>query len=362
MTASGNGAKAKVLCVEDERHLRQDIIEELFAADYEAVGAATGREALDLLDAVRPDLILCDISMPELDGHAFLKALRDKRPDLAHVPLVFLTALDGRDEIIRGKRAGADDYLVKPVDYDLMLATVEARLREVNRINEGIWHLRDAMSAAQSGNPVSTDGMQKVLELLSFGVVLLSATQVIFANRVARDIHEACDGISIDKVIHTDSARITADIRNRWREACEAARQDGDCLASLAIPRRSGGRDFHLTICALPGFSLASETEAQTVAFITDPQNRPAVSAAVLADLFDLTPTEAEVARLLAHGVRTDEIASELSIAPTTVAFHLRNLFDKTGTHRQADLIVLLLTGLTSIDPAQAGTGGASVS
>jgi DNA-binding NarL/FixJ family response regulator len=362
MITTANGAKRTILCVEDERHLRQDIIEELVAAGYEAVGAATGREALRVLDTARPDLILCDISMPELDGHGFLKALRGKHPHLAHVPLVFLTALDGRDEIINGKRAGADDYLVKPVDYDLMLATIEARLREVNRIDEGIWNLRQAMSAAQSGAPTSTDGIQKVLDLLSFGVVLLSATQVVFANRIARDIHDARDGISIDKVIHTDSARITADIRNRWHEVSEAARQGRDCLASLAIARRSGGRDFHLTICALPSLSLASEMEAQTVAFITDPQNRSAMSAEVLADLFDLTPTEVEVARLLAQGQRTDKIASELSIAPTTVAFHLRNLFDKTGTRRQADLIVLLLTGLTSIDPAQPTISGASTS
>ena len=362
MTITANGTKRMILCVEDERHLRYDIIEELVAAGYEAVGAATGREALNILDTARPDLILCDISMPELDGHGFLKALRAKHPGLAHVPLVFLTALDGRDEIISGKRAGADDYLVKPVDYDLMLATIEARLREVDRIDESVWHLRKALSAAQSGNPASTGGIQKVFDLLSFGVVLLSATQVVFANRIAREIHDACDGLAIDKVIHADSARITADIRAHWREACEAARQDRDCLASLAIPRRSGGRHFHLTICALPGLSLASEREAQIVAFITDPQNRSAMPAEILADLFDLTPTEVEVARLLAQGRRADEIARALSIAPTTVAFHLRNLFSKTGTHRQADLIVLLLTSLTSINPAQPATNGAAVS
>ena len=118
MITIANGTRRTILCVEDERHLRQHLIEELVAAGYEAVGAATGREALNILDTTRRDLILCDISIPELDGHGFLKTLRGKRADLAHVPLVFLTALDGRDEIISGKRAGADDYLVKPVDFD----------------------------------------------------------------------------------------------------------------------------------------------------------------------------------------------------------------------------------------------------
>lgn len=241
-----------------------------------------------------------------------------------------------------------------------MLATIEARLREVNRIDEGIQHLNQAMTAAQSGDPSAPDGMRKVLDLLSFGVVLLSATQVIFMNRTAREIHDARDGISIDKVIHTDSAQCSAEIRTRWREACEAARQDSDCIASLAIPRPSGARDFHLTICPLPDLSFDSKVDAHAVAFLTDPQNRPAIPAGVLADFFDLTPTEGEVARLLAHGLRTDEIASELSIAPTTVAFHLRNLLDKTGTRRQADLIVLILTGLTSIEAAHPAIGGDS--
>ncbi|MBB4051235.1 DNA-binding CsgD family transcriptional regulator [Devosia subaequoris] len=59
------------------------------------------------------------------------------------------------------------------------------------------------------------------------------------------------------------------------------------------------------------------------------------------------------MARALAGGRRTDEIAKELAISATTVAFHLRNLFGKTGTHRQADLVALILTGLASISPAK---------
>ncbi|MBM1817447.1 response regulator [Pseudosulfitobacter pseudonitzschiae] len=362
MTATAHGAKRTILCVEDEQHLRRDILEELVAAGYEAVGAATGREALRVLGSARPDLILCDISMPELDGHGFLKILRAEHPELAHVPLVFLTALDGRDAIIGGKRAGADDYLVKPVDYDLMLATIEARLREVGRIDESARHMRHALSAVKSGHPTTSVGMYKVLDLLSFGVVLLSAKQVVFANRFARSIHDAGDGLSISDVIHTDTASVTADIRTRWQGTNAAALEGRDCVSSLAIPRRSGGRDLHLTLCALPNLSPGTSKDALTAAFISDPQNRPTVPTGVLEDLFDLTPTEVEVASLLAHGLRSDEIARELSIAPTTVAFHLRNLFDKTDTHRQADLIVLLLTGLTSIEPLEAIKRGTSVS
>ncbi len=131
-----SGQKLTVLCVEDQCHLRQDIIDELSAAGYDAVGAADGREALDVLETIRPHLILCDISMPRLDGYGLLETVRGRHTHLADVPFVFLTALNQRDEIIHGKRAGADDYLVKPIDYDLLLATIEARLRQVSRIDD----------------------------------------------------------------------------------------------------------------------------------------------------------------------------------------------------------------------------------
>ena len=108
-----------------------------------------------------------------------------------------------------------------------------------------------------------------------------------------------------------------------------------------------------MTVCSLPEPQVSVSSEKLAVVFISDPTRRPDVSNAVLSDLFGLTPTEAEVARALASGLRTDEIARDLAISATTVAFHLRNLFGKTGTHRQADLVALILTGLASISPAQ---------
>lgn len=349
---SKSGAKRTILCIEDEPHLRQDIVDELINAGYNALGAADGREALALLKAKRPDLILCDIFMPHIDGYNFLGTLRNMRPDLADVPLIFLTALSGREAVIDGKRAGADDYLVKPIDFDLMLATIEARLGQIDRIGQmaelGLAALRDALAASPSSKSA---GMEQVLDMLSFGIVLVSASGVVFANRMARGIHEAGDGLVIRETIHAISAQLSADLRALIEQACVATRQGSDYLASLSVPRSRSEYNFLLTICALPPTDHGAEP-AQAVIFVSDPSRRPAVPNTVLSGLFGLTPTEAEVARGLAHGRRTDEIASDLSISATTVAFHLRNLFDKTGTHRQADLIALILTGLASItDP-----------
>src|SRR5215212_12258599 len=122
-----------ILCVEDEEDLRVDIAEELETANYRVLQAANGSEALALLEKHRPDLVLCDITMPGLGGYDVLKAMREQG-GLADIPFIFLTALAERNDVLVGKQAGADDYLVKPIDYEILLATVSARLNQVSRI------------------------------------------------------------------------------------------------------------------------------------------------------------------------------------------------------------------------------------
>src|SRR3546814_6836000 len=116
--------KPVILCVEDEPDLLRDIAEELCEAGYTPLLASNGDEALSQIHATRPDLILCDISMPGLDGFDLLHAVQAMESDYASIPFVFLTALSDPREVVEGNRLGADDYLIKPVDYDLLLATV----------------------------------------------------------------------------------------------------------------------------------------------------------------------------------------------------------------------------------------------
>lgn len=116
-----------ILVVEDSRPLREIIAQTLEAEGYRVYTAPHGKAALELLQAIHPDLILSDINMPVMDGLSFCKAVQ-KHPQLAAVPFIFLTSAGSKEEIMRGKALGVEDYLVKPVAPDDLVTIVNARL------------------------------------------------------------------------------------------------------------------------------------------------------------------------------------------------------------------------------------------
>lgn len=118
----------RILVIEDEERMRQGLCTLLRLEGYEVAGAADGEAGLRAAREGRPDLILCDVMMPRLDGHGVLSALRED-PEFAGIPFVFLTARGEKHEVRAGMNLGADDYLTKPVSRDELVQTVTARLQ-----------------------------------------------------------------------------------------------------------------------------------------------------------------------------------------------------------------------------------------
>lgn len=116
-----------ILLVEDQDILRKGLQSMLENAGFQVIPAVNGRDALGLLEIHHPDLILSDITMPEMDGYAFYEALRANTDWLA-TPFIFLTARGERDDFFAGKRMGVEDYLVKPVNRQELVTTVRSRL------------------------------------------------------------------------------------------------------------------------------------------------------------------------------------------------------------------------------------------
>ncbi len=123
----------KVLVIEDERYLLEDITELLEYTDFEVQGANNGSEGLEAAWEYAPDLIICDIMMPDLTGYDVLEQIREN-PDTANTPFIFLTAKADRDSLRQGMEMGADDYVTKPFTSADLLAAINTRLKRQTQI------------------------------------------------------------------------------------------------------------------------------------------------------------------------------------------------------------------------------------
>jgi DNA-binding NarL/FixJ family response regulator len=126
-------SKKKILCIEDDRETAALIAEELLDRGYDVTVAHDGREGLAAVLRIMPDLVLSDISMPAMSGFELLERLTALAPRFSYMPFVFLTALTDRDNELKGRLLGADDYVTKPIDFDLLVTIIAARLKAVAR-------------------------------------------------------------------------------------------------------------------------------------------------------------------------------------------------------------------------------------
>jgi DNA-binding NarL/FixJ family response regulator len=117
------------LCIEDDSQTASLLCEALTELGYQAILACNGEEGLAVILSDRPDLVVCDVRMPKMSGFQVLERLAAAGPAYAGIPFVFLTALGDRDSELRGRRLGADDYLTKPVDFEMLGTVIQNRLR-----------------------------------------------------------------------------------------------------------------------------------------------------------------------------------------------------------------------------------------
>lgn len=329
--AEAEGRGATILVCEDEADLLGDLQAVLTGAGYQVVPENSVDAAIARLAHVRPDVILSDIALPGADGMTFLRRLRQTRPDLNDVPFIVLTAFADRSDIAAGKRAGADDYLVKPVDYDLLLATIDAQLRQVAR-----------MAGARGGAEQDSlgAGLAQAMDRLDFGLVLLDMHgRICFANEAARRMSAGRSPASRNWLSHAFGE---AEFTQAIASAQESLR-GGRCYHSVALISHDLPQDrWRLIVLSDLGALPDAPRKPMMMGLILGSEDTRRLGLRLISDAAGLTVAECSVAELLARGLRLKDIADSLSISQTTVNFHLHNIFQKTATSRQADLMLLL--------------------
>lgn len=153
----------KILLIEDNNDIRNNTAEILELSNYEVYVAENGKIGIEQAIAHKPDLIICDIMMPVLDGYAVLHAIH-KNDALRNTPFIFLTAKAERSDFRKGMESGADDYITKPFDGTELLHAVDSRLKKMDllkkELSTGLDGLHDLMEASQSNSSLKafTDG------------------------------------------------------------------------------------------------------------------------------------------------------------------------------------------------------------
>ena len=165
---------ATILIVEDNDFLRQGLMDMLAYEGYKVFGARNGLEALDQMNSSNPELIISDVSMPQMDGFSFFQALRS-RQEWVTVPFIFLTARTDPTEVLIGKNLGADDYLTKPITREELITAIQSRLDRMRQLQSAQMHqaykesLKVMANAIDQRDPLIHGHVDRVVE---FAVVM----------------------------------------------------------------------------------------------------------------------------------------------------------------------------------------------
>ena len=297
-----------VLVVDDTPDTLGFLTDALEGAGYTALVATGGPQALDLVTRITPALILLDAMMPAMDG--FETCRRLKAGPVAHVPVVFMTALSDTEDIVRGLGAGGVDYVTKPIVLDELFA----RLRV---------HLANAR-AAQSARLALDSAGSFLISIDQAGTVLWSTPQAL---RLLAPFTTQCEGCT----------RLTDAAVRSLTLAQSGAAPDAVILRRENEP-------------AALAFTYVGAVGSNELLFRLGPHDTRR-SDEILAQRFALTAREAEVLLWVARGKANRDIAEILALSPRTVNKHLETVFAKLGVENRSSAAVLATRALDDRRP-----------
>ena len=207
----------KILVIEDEESLRQNIADLLTLEDFKVIVAPNGLAGIQIAEVEIPDLIICDVMMPDLDGYGVLNKLR-QNPLLSTIPFIFLTAKASKSDFRQGMELGADDYLTKPFSSKDLLGAISSKLKKQIEINKNSQKKLDELRnniALSLPHEMRTplNGILGFSEILKQEAEFLSVSEI---QEMAQGINQS--GQRLFKLIqkfllYTDLEMITNDVK-----------------------------------------------------------------------------------------------------------------------------------------------------
>jgi CheY-like chemotaxis protein len=234
---------ADILIIEDEELVRTTIRNILQFGGHGVSEARDGEEGLAVLGKRNPDLVLCDITMPRRNGYELLKEVRERRPELADLPFLFLSAHAERRDILEGLGLGADDYLTKPIDQHILLAKVDAALRQVARMKNKKTQEHVKLYKALSRNSATRSVRKPAAEQRRRRTGAGPKDKDPGFDRKLQEV-QACDSRgAVGKLQFVNLSELKQRLGNRWEKVSRTAMSIADLVVRRHVAQGVTSRD-----------------------------------------------------------------------------------------------------------------------
>ena len=296
------------------------------------------RAALEKAKALNVDVVISDMKMPEINGLELIAAMRRFAPDSSYIMLTGSADLSTAVEAIND--ANVFRFYTKPCPAELLEEGIEAGLRS---------------TAANTGNTDPKESYLSeitnslglaALDHLSLSVIVVDAAgRVLLTNKSGGKLLSAGDGLSMSagEICRASNATISEKLHHLIKKAAADLPDDEHDSYVVAVERPSQKRAYSILAAPLKA-PFSDDAEPLVALFVSDPDNQPLPSPSAISGLFGLTPAEARVVHELIKGSSLDEAANNAGVTVSTARTYLKQVFSKTNTNRQAELVKLVLT------------------
>ncbi len=313
----------KILIIEDDLDLLENTADYLREEGFKVITAEDGTKGVQqaLLDF--PDLILCDISMPGLDGYEVFKTLQDISTT-STIPFVFLTAKTEKEDIRMGMQLGADDYITKPFDYDELLTAINTRIDKQEKLLKA--------------------GDEKFYTLIDnsfFGACIIKDSIINYTNtKLAKILNYDKDLITGKDFLNFVSEEDKIQVSEKMRKC------NKEIHASMQIEAYMENSDGRKIRAELMGRLINIKGKKNLIMNVRELlREKPAINKETkeIKDKVNLSSREEEVLYYICKGLSNNEIAKELFISNRTVDKHRASLISKTNSKNTAELVAFAI-------------------
>lgn len=337
-----------ILVIDDETSIRENVSEMLSAYGYEVIAAKDGAQGIQEALKHTPELILCDINMPNIDGYEVFRTL-EQIPTTALIPFIFLTAKTQLQDLRKGMQLGADDYIMKPFQFKDLLASVQRRIEKYRKLNQagerkfialsetpfnGVFVLVDCFFAFVNEKFAQMTGYtSQMLEKKKLPDMLLPENDnTAEVAACLEGVQKGFQGSIAFRLKNGESGKFQLFIKCIKTGSQQTA--IGAITPVSEAPENRLPDDFEEMITLLVE---NAETASQIIEFsrsYTIEKQRKSKKTDV-----QITRRESEVLQLICKGYTNMEIAAELFISNRTADNHRQNLLMKTNAKNTASLV-----------------------